>query len=128
MGAISCLHFRKDVVHPGVKKKASSYVLTCKLIKLVLGPYFLLHHLWQWSWSACRERTPLGNVVQERREEKVHLDSEELHIFSLPMVRNFSWEGNFIPLPGRLTNHFKIDPPGGIRPLKAPFAPSHFTQ
>lgn len=28
------------------------------------------------------------------------------------MAENFSWEGNFIPLPGRLSDHFKIDPQG----------------
>lgn len=123
------MHFRKDVVHPRKKKKkASSYVLSCKLIKLVLSSLFPSAASLTTVLSACRERAPLGKVVQEKREETVHLDSEELRIFFFPMVGNFSWEGNFIPLPGRLTSHFKTDPPGGIRPLKAPFAPSHFTQ
>lgn len=48
----------------------------------------------------------------QRWRKKVHLGSGELQGVFFPVVGNFSWEGNFIPGPGTLPDHFKIHPRG----------------
>lgn len=53
-----------------------------------------------------------GPQLRRGGRKNVRLGSGELQGFFFPVAGNFSWEGNFIPGPGRLPDHFKADPWG----------------